>query len=712
MLKALSSTAQAPASSQPKPTAKATMTFGLERDRRRAANPSAGNPTASSISSPGPASTSKYNPLQDRRDPPPAGPTAALPQGKPKTLLSSKCSELKTSKLNVLHSVELRLTSYHEVLVFKRPGDKSHSQTVLRRHSVVADSFKEHPILPNAMLVEEQGPVLKHYVYQMEKDRTLKQWMSKIASCKKKASAPEMPPQQKSLTLGRLKNGVTRNLSLKGEIGREKAFTKSAEHYLTSSSSDSRALSRSSSIPGKREGREPDLFPLAKVLHNPYGLRTSIRRESGRNLHAPQNGFGRDDLTTTTQARISQGLRNSIDSEPDIVSHAKTLQNPAGFHSASSSTHSSPLHRAYSHGPGSPEPRYHTALAALGENHTDGKHSTSDGTVTDSSIGKGGKSEEISVEDVTVSIIGSEDGRRDSSFSKLSSDSSAANNYGSEESSLYLSRNSSARSSEKSIGNVSVHSLNLSVLSESLVASFQPENDGKKTRHASSSSYERLTLNLAERKERFVRRASDQLAGLFKVSSFREQGSRRSSSMEQGSRRSSFREQGSRKSSYVRISSSASELDSLCSPVTSEPNFLSPPRPNLSPFPGPGRTSRSGGHTPPISATPTSPLEFSCAAATPTSSLPEGETPEAETPGTEEEGEAFVPSKFHHTQIRNRKWKQSPRIQRNLSCSQQDQRLADSPALSLFSSPGVYGRALSESPTAALGHTLHNSDRR
>lgn len=218
-----------------------------------------------------------------------------------------------------------------------------------------------------------------------------------------------------------------------------------------------------------------------------------------------------------------------------------------------------------------------------------------------------------------------------------------------------LSRNSSARSSDKSRAGSS-RSLNLAVLQESLELSF---GDVRKDAEQRRSSNSPMGFNLSERKNKFVRRASDQLAGLLKMHS--------------------FREKERKKQNYVRISSSVSELDSMLSSDDHDLDFLGEPR----------RPPARSSHTP---TTPTSP-HVALLSSSPVL--------------TEENPDEFVVSRFHHTQIRNRKRKQSPRIQRNVSAN-----LGQGGGGAGKGGTSNYNRSISESPTSSAARSLLRTDDR
>ena len=619
MLQALSPPSNA------KPPASTIMTLGLDRDRKIAAH-------------------SKYNSEQDK-----VVSKVVPPSGKPKTLLSCKCTELKTTGLSVLHSVQLLLTSYREVLVFKRTGDKSHSQTVLRRHSAAEETFREHPILPNALLVEVPHTLLK-YVYQLDKEKTVRQWLGKIATCRSEV--------------------------------------------------------------------------LGNAMQMEGALASSVRNHT--HLHSIAN------------IAISSPLLNAKNttSTSAITSTATTPVTTSRGGSRSSNRAVSPLGGGggYSHGPCSPEPQYRTIMAIGREPQT--SQQLSEKTPDSSGRGTGDKTSDREVTDAvpadvsnprddlcspTITIATAEDLFPPSTVHTHVMDdrhlqeepSTFDTTVASGCSSACLSRNSSARSSSRSLGNVSARSLNMSALQDSLETSCKVTKERR-----FSTSNDNTSFSLAEKRSGLVRRASDQLVGLLKMHSFRER-------------------RVTRKAAYTRISASVSELDSFIADGREVDNFIAPLRPpRHSPIATPTSPRRPTRHSPtttPTSprrptrhsptTTPTSPLARSLAVS-PILCADEGEgletTPEEEeeeegeglktkreeegeecvlTPGEEEEeeeGEGFMRSKFHHIQIRNRKWIQSPRISRAFSTSEG------------VSGGGttVYSRSTSESPTANSANKL------
>ena len=112
--------------------------------------------------------------------------------GKPRTLLCRKCSELAPSTFLVLQPVQLLLTSSMEILV--RLGDISCDQTLLRRHNISTGQIREHPHHCNALLVEEfnsDSSELKQFIYQMDKEKYLKEWLYMAEAFKRGAGQGE-----------------------------------------------------------------------------------------------------------------------------------------------------------------------------------------------------------------------------------------------------------------------------------------------------------------------------------------------------------------------------------------------------------------------------------------------------------------------------------------------------------------------------------------
>jgi len=108
---------------------------------------------------------------------------------KPRTLLSASCFELKSQSASIQEEVQLHLTNCYYIQVVRHPKEASHVHSVVRQHSVVDDNFREHPFLQNVFIVEsspKDNPRI--FLYKMEKQKTLKQWLSKVAALKKEAS--------------------------------------------------------------------------------------------------------------------------------------------------------------------------------------------------------------------------------------------------------------------------------------------------------------------------------------------------------------------------------------------------------------------------------------------------------------------------------------------------------------------------------------------
>lgn len=561
--------------STPRPVAQNIMTLGLERKIAKSDSPS--------------SSASKYNPKKGSKNASDA--QAAATVKKPKTILSCKCWELKTSSLAVLHSVQLLLTSYREVLALKKPGDKSHSQTVLRRHSVLTDRFTEHPILPNALLVEVPDTLLR-YVYQLDKTKTLKQWLDKLAACRREVLGLDMHDGAVPTANAAVKNGLIRTLPR--SVGHSPLHAANGTSSPAEQATRVQNFTRSCSLPRNNQ----HLTRSCVYAHGPGSPEPQYRKigdsctNSASNI-MPSKSF--DSVSTITVSSSSVALARCTQSnkEDESFTTAGDMMQARGYADAISTTCGS-----------------------------------------DEQIGRCGN---LDVADEMVYLT---------------------RGGGSACSSACLSRNSSARSSDKSLGSVSAKSLNLSVLRESLEMSC---NDGHMPR-CSNASRDQLCLTLAERRKGFVRTASDQLDRLLKTHS--------------------LREKASKKRLYERVSSSVSELDTMLCDGRVAVDFLHPP--------GHSSPPRSSGHTPPIPTTPTSPLEYSHVAAT---------SPSLSSLHGEDAVEGFAASRFHHTQIRKQKWKQSPRIQRHV-----EQQVVERP----HSGSGQYGRSFSESPTAGSAHTLHH----
>lgn len=662
---------------------------------------------------------------------------------KPKTLLSCKCTELKASGLSIIHSVQLLLTSYCDVLVLKK-GDRSRNQTVLRRHSVLTDSFQEHRILTTALLVEVPQTLLR-YVYQFEKEKNLRQWLDRIAACRKEH--PDSRKQDAATAAGNnlfAKNGMIANHSAtslgspldetvqsptwKIPKRRDAVKPKMRDFVKSSEKSPPRTCSRYRQGPGSPEPRlrvqsmtldrgSKKLVSSTGAWEYPPAPWRACSTGSSDTSSAPSKGT--QDANTGVNSADSPS-RDTENVACDIACVGSKKEDTSTVHQDTSGVCSTLS--SESSGVSSCRTQDSTCLGSkdiLTMETTSGENgSTSlDSKVWcwDTSVVEGEGREETSICSPSMVVVtvpegqssplmacshpGQQMGRSDSRdvVEVVSHDDNAVSSA--PLSPACLSRNSSARSSSKSVGVGSARSLNLAVLQESLELSCGEQSEAlhyssfgdnvgsalscgdqnevrqrssSSSEHASSCgerseaqnrspSREHLGLNLSEKRGSFVRRASDQLAGLLKMHSFRE------------------RER--RKSDYIRLSSSVSELDSMLSSDHS-PDFLCPPR----------RPHSRSCHSP---TTPTSPLMHSCVISPSTSPVfaeevlggggnpEEGEIPEIG--GNLEEGgipeiginpeegeklEAFVVSKFHHTQIRNLKRKQSPRIRRTISSEQ------------------------------------------
>lgn len=565
-----------PATSRPR-TKKNIMTLGLERK------------IASSSST-----TSK---VADRNG---SNRESPILPSKPKTLLSCKCSELKHSSLAVLHSVQLLLTNYGEILVLKKGGDKSHSRTVLRRHDLCTECFMEHPILPSALMVEIPDTLLR-YVYQLDKERTLRQWLDKIAACKPQSLDTSQDEADSYAGNGLIKNHSTVSAtSLHGQ--KPSPPKKPSEDFVNSSSvpPSPLAVSEGSFSPTNSSythgpcSPEPQLRSLSAIGH--FSSDFKVVSLDGGNLH------------NASSTSIPMSVMASTDGSSADASFLVQVTEPSDFSAI--------------------------AREGLQSGTLAGDH---EGTIEHGYSAK------------EQTLKSDRDAECDDDVASLISDNGAL----SSPCSLCLSRSSSTRSSSKSVGRGSVRSLNLSILRENIEV---PGGTGDLKRVSVSNEYVSSDTSAVERQGRFVRRASEQLVVILKSHS--------------------FQDKDQRKRTLTRISSSASELDSMTTSRAALEDILKH-------------------HTPPLPpATPTSPL------VSPPSSSPTF----ASTPG-DENPDGFAASRFHHTQIRNRKWKQSPRIQQRgslpvnelhgpLQGVAKDQLMVER-----------YGRSISESPTA-IQHKL------
>ena len=539
------------------------------------------------------------------KDASPEKAASSHPAGKPKTLLNCNCTELKRSSLTVSHSVQLLLTSYREILVLKRPGDKSHTQSVLRRHSIDTEVIREHPILPNALLVEIPHTMLS-YVYQLDKEKTLRSWLDKIANFKKEGMM--------------VTDGALMRISDKKQ--------KKSHTLPTRKLSRPQSLIDTPAKPVKKaQHASQERPPSASFISNSY------------RTHGP--------TSPVTQVR---SLLKSKNSRKDMVferinsnhnNKTSTISAPGNFVTADTSSERLMQDRNAELTSSLPPPSVASPVAKVSS----------------------------SSEDSTVQIMRSDDNDKEESFEvvSLASDSGMISPC----SSIYLSRNSSARSSDKSLGECGVFpraSISTSSCRNSSRSSSGEIPHGGTM--SADSSREHLTLNLSEKKHRHLfRRASEQFTGLLKMQS--------------------MREKDSRKHIYVKKpSSSTSELDSLLfSERTLDDvikNEVVYPRRKLTP-------------TSPI-ATPTSPVASS------RDLSPDPSPSHSQKSGTENPDE-FVVSRFHHTQIRNRIWKRSPRLQRNLSVHEGESQSKEEDVVSVS---GQYNRSVSESPTAATGRLLQS----
>ena len=492
---------------------------------------------------------------------------------KPKTILTCKGSELNTSNLSIAHSVQLLLTSYHEILVLKKPGDKSHTQSVLRRHSIDKDLIREHPILPNAVVFEVPGTVLK-YIYQFDKSKTLKQLLEKIGECKAEVQSEE----DSSAVSSCYRNGFT---------DRPKAFSSSTQSQSLTCPTLKHSVPATKYVCEKQPSYEK--ADSRQHLSYSYGPASPVLpQRSSKDLAFSSNCMTSSFIAITTSSSYSSCTYSSsspASSVPeveivggDLVGGEKTLQ------------------------------VYPSSLESSGYQLAAPIPQIMDGDV--------------------ISM--------DNSLSEAA--------WASPSSNTCTSRNNSPSSSNNSLTTESTQSLNLNGLG------MEP----------TGLSQDRVFLGATDyRKSNLVQRASDQFMGLLKMRSLREKESKKLVYM-------------------VKTSSSTSELDLLvANNEEEEEGKLSI---------GKQRLQSLGARPTSPSVTPTSPLASH--AISPTLSLNSGS----------DNGEEFVVSRFHHTQIRNSKWKQSPRIQRNATVQGggvTEERRRDK-----------FDRSLSESPTATARYSL------
>jgi hypothetical protein len=725
------------------------MTLGL--DRKAVTSDGAGASQAQ---------TSKYNSVQVKS---PKSPTVS-PLAKPKTLLSNKCTELKASGLSVIHSVQLLLTSYHEVLVLKK-GDKSRNQTVLRRHSVVSDSFKEHGILTTALLVEIPNTLLS-YVYQFEKEKTLRQWLERISACRRES--PEIDRIEDAVIASGSADICARN----GMIANHTAPT------LTSPVDEAVEFPSARQVPRRRDAVKQKMrdfvkekSPLRSSGYRYYrqGPGSPERRTRAHSMILDHSSFDRGAFHRSSQQLGRISLTRSCECPPVILTSCDATAvrracKTTGSDSSSVDTCTDVVmaHRnaVALNSDGADFSTFTTSCECFDPTDVFAKSRMKKPTlrpISSEGVLNGGErssagSEELKEEAVCIApaMVVTTPELEDSPILRgshsvqqqmVTADSSGVgdvvgslDNPGSPaalHSPASISRNSSARSSGKSVGAGSARSLNLAVLQESLELKFVEQNESirrhstssdrisspngevqRRRRYSSSSDHvnsngeirssrslnnhhsdssltcgdhdakrrlspsrEHMGLNLSEKRNGIVRRASDQLAGLLKMHS--------------------FREKERRKRCYVRISSSVSELDSM---LGSDHNID---------FLGPSRRphSRNSCHTP--ITTPTSPLAQIRVLSPSNSPVFSGEIleggleEEMEEESESEKPEAFLVSRFHHTQIRNRKRKQSPRIRRTISTNE------EGAGRGVAASEGKHVRSISESPTSTAAHALY-----
>ena len=745
----------APASKRP--VSKHIMTLGL--DRKAASSDSA---TASQ--------TSSYSSVQGKTKDVPGTALA-----KPKTLLSCKCTELKADGLSIIHNVQLLLTSYREVLVIKK-GDKSRNQTVLRRHSVLTDYFMEHSILTSALQVQVPHTLLR-YVYQFEKEKTLRQWLERIGTCRKEGREVDKQDPTAVAAAGPdvySKNGMIANqsataLSSHGDESEPLSPTRQIPKRRDASKLKLHDFEKSSPHAGAhyRQGPgSPEPRPRVQSMVLNYGRpkseflasATGSLEDPSPASCRPSSSTGHRELSGSTSGKGggANGQETAGVASHDVASDTVTAKDVSSVPQDSSSACS-------------------VGSTAMGTRESVSLFTQEKWVICSKDVQEGGSSGRIGSEGVCGSrgevepLMGSvcsppmvvtvseaspskhssqQMGRPDNRGLLVgvevvmtpdvsSAPHSPAPHRSAPHSPACLSRNSSARSSDRSAGAGSARSLNLAVLQESLELSCSEpsnmrrystasdhddpahscshrrevhrrystssdrlsscSNHGDAPHLSSSSSHmgssdgggnhqthhgsprEHMGLNLSDKRNSFVRRAGDQLVGLLKMHSFRE------------------RER--RKGSYVRISSSVSELDTMLSSDRDLDRDLhfhtSPARP---------RPKKK--HSP---TTPTSPLAHSHALSPSSSPVFAGEIPVVSPEGEEdeEEGGAFLVSRFHHTQIRNRKRKQSPRIRRAMSTEQGEGMGNSGGGVAGVSGAGETSRSTSESPISTAARALY-----
>ncbi len=720
-----------------------TMTLGLER-KLVACSPPTTTTTTTGTSTTS-SKTSKVK-ASDKMLP-------STSTSKPKTILSCNCSELKSSCLKVVHSVQLLLTSYEEILVLKR-GDKSRTQTVLRRHGIASDIIEEHSILPSALLVKVPNTLLT-YVYQLDKEKTLKQWMNKIDACKKKAICNDSNGYLPSSESGRVKDTSTTSASSDSTTT---ATSTTAPHGGRSPASHQSPNNPATSTTTAHGGRSP-----VSHLSPNYPSTSTTTAHGGRSTHNSSYACGPDSPVSSSYLRngihrhacpvsftssylpgpsspILSG-RKSVRSFLGAGSGGVGRSNDAQSNGCTPTTMSGRGNAGVQNGSSIHDTDslngVTCAVSMRGDiNSTEDQLNQDDSTewnednlfsikldLDDSIDTELNQNEstntEVSRDDSTISELTRDDSTNtdltkddlmlddSTTITDLSRDDSInielmhddADQVSEEtgpsldhhippsirSSSMSISRSSSTRSSGRSdADNESTRMLNLSSLEESLeMTSHQIIH--QKNMSDSLSLDRNMSLNLCldgreARQTGFMRRASDQFLGIIKMRS--------------------LREKESRKMVYVKkASSSTSELDAMAETnIAPSCDFTAE------------KSRRTTTSTSPI-PTPTSPLR--------TTSPAFPHIPGGHTSGDEMESEGakeFVVSRFHHTQIRNRKWKQSPRIQRNVSVQSSTESSGSKEAWSsmegMASSSSHYDRSLSESPTSVAGRAIHGREYR
>ena len=101
-----------------------------------------------------------------------------------KVLLTAPFSELRTESGSFIHSVQLVLTTDGEIVVLKRPTDKFHRYSFLRRHKLCQTEFKMHNLWVNSFTAIVPDTILR-YTYQVYgSGSSIGEWLLKIVQCR------------------------------------------------------------------------------------------------------------------------------------------------------------------------------------------------------------------------------------------------------------------------------------------------------------------------------------------------------------------------------------------------------------------------------------------------------------------------------------------------------------------------------------------------